>query len=274
MFLYSQHSEPSTREALVLLDRAVELDPGYAQAHGLRAVCLAWRAIQGWEPRATAFTRAAASAARAVTGDPAEPWAHIARGFIAVARADDTEMVDAFSRAIEASPNFAYAHGLLGAAHAFGGRPDLAIECIDRGVRLSPRDIFGDEYQLYYAFAHFQAGRYAEAAAAAHRAIQHRPGHPVSYVMAAASHGLVGEIDHAANAIAQLRDLVPGVAAADFEENFPYCRPEDRSRLARGLRAAGEIAPPGRRRSQAGRECAAFSEAENGDAGVTSLRGS
>ena len=43
------------------------------------------------------------------------------------------------------------------------------LECIDRGVRLSPRDIFGDEYALFYAFAHFEAGRYAEAAAAARR---------------------------------------------------------------------------------------------------------
>jgi adenylate cyclase len=239
MFLYSQHSEPSTREALVLVDRAVELDPGYAQAHGLRAVCLAWRAFQGWEHRATAFAQAAASADRAVAGDPGEPWAHLARGFIAVARMRDAEMIDAFSRAIEASPNFAYAHGLLGAAHAFSGRPDQAIECIDRGVRLSPRDIFGDEYQLFYAFAHFQAGRYAEAAAAAYQAIQQRPGHPVPYVMAAASHGLAGEIDQAASAIAQLRELVPGVSAADLEENFPYCRQEDRSRLARGLRAGG-----------------------------------
>jgi adenylate cyclase len=239
MFLYSQHSEPSTREALVLVDRAVELDPGYAQAHGLRAVCLAWRAFQGWEHRATAFAQAAASADRSVAGDPGEPWAHLARGFIAVARMRDAEMIDAFSRAIEASPNFAYAHGLLGAAHAFSGRPDQAIECIDRGVRLSPRDIFGDEYQLFYAFAHFQAGRYAEAAAAAYQAIQQRPGHPVPYVMAAASHGLAGEIDQAASAIAQLRELVPGVSAADLEENFPYCRQEDRSRLARGLRAGG-----------------------------------
>src|SRR5919109_1179920 len=59
MFLYSQHSDASTKEALTMLDRAVELDPSYAQAHGLRAVCLAWRAFQGWENRETAFTRAA-----------------------------------------------------------------------------------------------------------------------------------------------------------------------------------------------------------------------
>ena len=113
------------------------------------------------------------------------------------------------------------------------------------GIVLHPHPQFGGTmnhqiiYQLYYAFAHFQAGRYAEAAAAAHLAIQQRPGHPVPYIMAAASYGLAGEIDKATRAIAQLTDLVPGVSAADLEENFLYCRPEDRSRLARGLRAGG-----------------------------------
>ena len=147
--------------------------------------------------------------------------------------------VSAFSRAIDASPNFAYAHGLLGAAHAFGGRPDQAIECIDRGVRLSPRDIFGDEYALYYAFAHFQAGRYGEAASAAHRAIQQRPGHPNLYIMAAASHGLAGETDKAKRAITQLTNLVPNISAAGVEETFHYYQRDDRKRLAMGLRVAG-----------------------------------
>jgi TolB-like protein len=239
MFLYSQHSDASTKEALNMLDRAVELDRSYAQAHGLRAVCLAWRAIQGWENRDAAFAKAAEGADRAVTCDPQEPWAYLAHGFIAVPKRRDSETVAAFSRAIDASPNFAYAHGLLGAAHAFGGRPDQAIACIDRGVRLSPRDIFGEEYQLYYAFAHFQAGRYAEAASAAHRAIQQRPGHPVLYIMAAASYGLAGETDKAQRAITQLIDLVPNISAADLEDNFVYCQREDRRRLAMGLRAGG-----------------------------------
>jgi TolB-like protein len=239
MFLYSQHSDAGTKNALNMLDRAIKLDSCYAQAHGLRAVCLAWRAIQGWENRDTAFAEAAEGADRAVACDPEEPWAYLAHGFIAIGNRRDSEAVSAFSRAIDASPNFAYAHGLLGAAHAFGGRPDQAIECIDRGVRLSPRDIFGDEYALYYAFVHFQAGRYGEAASAAHRAIQQRPGHPVPYIMAAASYGLAGETDKAKRAITQLTNLVPNISAAGVEETFLYCQREDRSRLAMGLRAGG-----------------------------------
>jgi adenylate cyclase len=239
MFLYSQHSDASTKEALSMLDRAGKLDPCYAQAHGLRAVCLVWRSFQGWENRDRSFAEAAAEADHAVTCDPQESWAHLAHGFIALGRWHDSEAVGAFGRAIESSPNFAYAHGLLGAAHAFGGRPDQAIECIDRGVRLSPRDVFGDEYQLYYAFAHFQAGRYSEAAAAAELAIQQRPGHPVLDIMAAASCGLAGATDQASRAITQLTRLVPNIAAAEVEETFLYCHREDRRRLAMGLRAGG-----------------------------------
>jgi adenylate cyclase len=237
--LYSQHSDTGTKQALAMLDRAIESDSNYAQAHGLRAVCLAWRVFQGWEDRETALAEVAEGASRAVTSDPHEPWAYLAHGFIAVAERRNSDAVDAFSRAIDASPNFAYAHGLLGAAHALGGRPEQAIECIDRGLRLSPRDIFGEEFQLYYAFAHFQAERYVEAASAAQMAIQQRPEHPVLYIMAAAAYGLGNETDKAKRAVKQLTNLVPNMSAAHLEEDFLYCQREDRERLAAGLRAGG-----------------------------------
>lgn len=238
MFLYSQHSNKGTKEALDMLARAIELDGNYAQAHGLRAVCLAWRAYQGWEDRGTAFAKVAEAANRSVACDPREPWGHLAQGFVAMANMRNADAVGAFSRAINASPNFAYAHGLLGSAHAAGGRPEQAIECIDHGVRLSPRDIFSDEYHLYYAFAYFQAGRYAEAASAASLGIQQRPDHPILYAMAAASCGLGGETDKAKALVRQLTGLVPNALASDFEKFF-YCRQEDRSRLASGLRSGG-----------------------------------
>jgi adenylate cyclase len=238
MFLYSQHSDKGTKEALDVLARAIELDHNYAQAHGLRAVCLAWRAFQGWEDRDTAFAEVAEGANRAVACDPQEPWGHLAQGFVAMVKRSNADAVGAFSRAINVSPNFAYAHGLLGSAHAAGGRPEQAIECIDHGVRLSPRDIFSDEYHLYYAFAYFQAGRYAEAASAALLGIQQRPDHPILYAMAAASCGLGGETDKAKALVRQLTGLVPNALASDFEEFF-YCQQGDRSRLAFGLRAGG-----------------------------------
>ena len=115
----------------------------------------------------------------------------------------------------------------------------MPIQMPSRVASCAPRDIFGDEYELYYAFAHFQAGRYGEAASASHRAIQQRPEHPVLYIMAASSHGLAGEIDKAKSAIMHLTNLVPNISATVVEETFFYCQQKDRSRLAKGLRAGG-----------------------------------
>jgi hypothetical protein len=58
-------------------------------------------------------------------------------------------------------------------------------------------------------------------------------------MMAAASYGLAGETDEAKRAITQLTHLVPNISATDAEENFLFCRLEDRRRLAKGLLAGG-----------------------------------
>ena len=99
--------------------------------------------------------------------------------------------------------------------------------------------MFVDEYHLYYAFAHFQAGRYAEAATAAEAAILVRPGHPVLHLMAAASHSLGGAPDRAQASRDRLLALVPSFSAGTIEQTFFYHDPADRKRLADGLRQAG-----------------------------------
>jgi TolB-like protein len=239
MFLYSQHSNEGTKEALALLQRAVELDRSYAQAHGLFALALAWRAIQGWEDMSKAMEKANSTANLAKACDPQEPWAYMAHGMIGIARRGGADTIEAFRHVIDFSPNFAYAHGLLGASIALSGRGEDAIEHIDRAVRLSPRDIFADEPLLYYAFAHFQAENYMNAAFNAEKAIQLRPGHPVLHIMASASRALAGDVENANAAVMNLKALVPEITASEIEQNFIYVMPEDRSRLADGLRLAG-----------------------------------
>jgi TolB-like protein/Flp pilus assembly protein TadD len=238
-FLFSQHSEDSSRAALSLLDRAIELDRGYGQAYGLKAYTLVWRVFQGWEDMASAIERATAAATRAIACDSQEPWAYVSRGMVATATRDIAQAVNAYRHAIDLSPNFAYVHAMLGAALALGGMPEESIESTSRAVRLSPRDTFADDFQLFYAFAHFQAGRYVEAAAFAETSIQLRPEHPFPYVMAAACYGFTGNDNKAAGTLAKLKALLPAIAASDVEKTAPYALPEDRARLAQGLRQAG-----------------------------------
>jgi adenylate cyclase len=239
VFLFSQHSEEGSLGALSLLDRAIDLDRGYGQAYGLKAFTLLWRAFQGWEDMGSAIERATAAATRAIACDSQDPWAYIGRAMVAVATRNGSEAVSAARHATDLSPNFAYALAMFGAALALGGRPDEGIEAINQAVRLSPRDTFGDDFQLFYAFAHFQAGRYVEAASFAENAIQLRPEHPTSHVMATASYQLAGNEKKAADALAKLQALVPAASASHIENTFPYVIAEDRARLAEGLRLAG-----------------------------------
>jgi TolB-like protein/class 3 adenylate cyclase len=239
LHLFGQHSDRSTKEAIGTLDHAIKLDPDYARAHALRAVCLAWRVFQGWENPSTAFPAATESVRRAFAGDASEPWAFLAQAFVSLGNRDDQAAVAALTEAVELSPNFAFAHGLLGAVHAFGGRSAQALACIERAQRLSPRDIFPEECHLFHSFAYFQAGRYIEAAASAERAIQLRPEHPALYIMAASSYGQAGEIEKSNDMISRLSALVPTTSAEAVGETLPFAQPEDRARLVAGLRAGG-----------------------------------
>ncbi len=239
VFMFSQHSKDGSLAALALLDRAIELDHGYGQAFGLKAFTLIWRAFQGWEDMGSAIEHATAAATRAIACDSQDPWAYMGRAMVAVATRDNAEAVNAFRHAADLSPNLAFALGGIGVALAFGGRPEEGIEYINQAVRLSPRDTFGDDFQLYYAFSHFQAGRYVEAASYAQKAIQLRPEHPYPHIIASASYGLAGNDKNAGDALAKLRALVPEITASNVKNTAPYVLVDDRARLAEGLRLAG-----------------------------------
>ena len=239
MHLYGQQSKQSSADALELLEQAITLDPGYAQALGLYALTLAWRAIQRLEEFETAIEKASALAERAIAADANDAWAHLGHGMAAMVARNHGKASAGFEKAVELSPNFAYAHAMHGAANAYGGKPDAAIQSIDTAIKLSPRDTFLDKFHIYYSLAHFQAGNYERAAEAADRALHLKPEHPNSHMLAASANAHAGNMERAKQALAMFRKLVPGTNAANVERAIAYEHPADRERLADGLRMAG-----------------------------------
>ena len=144
-----------------------------------------------------------------------------------------------YGRAVDLSPNFAYARALLGVSNAYAGNADLARTHIEKAIALSPRDTFIDKFFLYLAVAEFQAARYEAAAEAAERAIQIKPGHPSSYMFRTAALALAGHDETAEAACATYQELVPTARASTIEKTVLYYLPEDRRRMADGMRKAG-----------------------------------
>ncbi len=239
LHLYGQQSQSSSSQAIELLEQAIELDPDYSQALGLYATTLTWRAIQRWEPFEQSINKAKVAADRAILADTNDPWASIGRGYVSTAARESNMAIMNYGRAVDLSPNFAYAHGLLGVANAYAGNSDLAIIHIDKAISLSPRDTFIDKYHLYHAVAYFQAGRYPEAVEAANRAIQLKPQHASSHMFRAAALALEQDNTLAKSALQGFTALVPDANTSTIESAIAYVNPDDRKRLAEGLRLAG-----------------------------------
>lgn len=239
MHEYGKQSKDSSANAVAQLERAIELDPQYAQALGLYATTLAWRVIQGWEPFDETLQRARAAADQAVLADPNDPWASIGRGYVSITAREEDAAIMNYGRAVDLSPNFAYARALLGVSNGYAGNADIARTHIEKAIALSPRDTFIDKFYLYLAVAEFQAARYDAAAMAAERAIQIKPGHPSSHLFRTSALALDGAQVKAEAALSSYLALVPKALASTIEKTVLYYRPEDRRRMAEGMRKAG-----------------------------------
>jgi hypothetical protein len=90
-----------------------------------------------------------------------EPWVYVERTMVCVATRNGGEGVAAARKAIELNPDVAYGSSFRGVALACSGDGVAAIAAVDRAVRLSPRDLLRDEFDLFYAFAHLRRGDYA-----------------------------------------------------------------------------------------------------------------
>jgi len=102
--LFAEITEKSWRQAPRLYERAIELDPDYAQAHAGLADTLAQLILWRWAPREPTLAQASAAAARALELAPDLAEAHVAQGHIRSLAGDGDGAVRSFERAIAINP--------------------------------------------------------------------------------------------------------------------------------------------------------------------------
>ena len=234
-------TDESYRETQQLLERAVSLDPGYAQAHAYTAWWFNFvlGECRSADPSADR-ERALAAAQRALELDPDDPFvlciaAHL-HGFVAK-QLDHAN--DLFDRALALDENSAFAWGLSALTQAYLGRPDEALERLQNVWRLNPYDSLNFYFWIVTGIAEFVAGRYGEAIAWTRKSSRANPRFIAALRILAASLALSGDEAGAQSVGRDLLALEPSFRVSTFIEWYPLCRPEDLMRLAGGLRAAG-----------------------------------
>lgn len=234
-------TKAGNEEALQYFKRAIQLDPGFAAAYGLAARCYTQRKASGWmadrETEEAEAVRLAVKAAELGNGDAvALGSAGFALGYIAERHEDGDALTE---RALRLNPNYAWGWFFSAWFKLTGGELDAAIERANRALQLSPNDPHALSMQLVIAEAHFFAGHYTEAVAAAETASRLQPDRFTKLALVAASYAQLGETDKARRLIKRLLELEPWTNLRNLRHRFPIKRDEHFIRWSESLRAAG-----------------------------------
>jgi adenylate cyclase len=143
------------------LERAVELDPGYADAWAHLSYLNREEFQHGFNEQPGSLDRALERARHAVELDPANQGAYYALALAHFARREVAPFLAAAERAVELNPNNARVLGGLGVHVAFAGDWERGIELVQRGAALNPHSP-GRMY-LVLSSNHYRLGRYEKA---------------------------------------------------------------------------------------------------------------
>jgi TolB-like protein len=225
-------------QALALLDRAIELDPAYALAHGNAAMChhcLFLRAGVQEANRAASIRHARA----ALLHGQDDAAALTLAGFsIGMDGHDRSAAFTAMDAALAISPSSALTYILGGVLLGWGGEAERAIAWSEQGMRLSPFDSWAFAAFDAQAMSHLLRGRYDEACRAAYKSVQANPAHSITYVQLAAALSRLGRLEEAKAAAARVLELHPTFR---YSRQFKAvnCAPALAQTLGDALRAAG-----------------------------------
>src|SRR6516165_5645398 len=231
----------SIDEALKLLNKAIELDPEFASAHGFAAWCYTRRKQSRWmkdHPRQMAELERLARRAIALANDDAVALYTGGWALVHVAGSVE-EGAAAINRALTLNPNMTNAWHVSGWTNIYIGDPDKAVEHFARAMRLNPLDPIFHRMQIGTIAALLLAGRYEQSSLVAQAALQQHPTFLPLLRVAVASYALAGKMTEAKKIVARICQLDPTSPFSRAVDFAPFRRPEDISRYRDALQKAG-----------------------------------
>ena len=228
-------------EALTFLDRALALDPGYAQAHAYKAwvylLLIAESRSRDVGPDAELGRE---HALRAISLDPNDAYVLAVAGHVhALLHRQPDVGAQLFQRALEVNENSAFAWGMSGLTYCYLARPDEAHERFSRALRLSPYDPMIHFWLAGMGLADFVAGRYQQALPSLYKArhVNHRFLAGLRHLITCLAHS--GQMDEARRMAKELITLEPNFRVSQLASWYPLRPEESLKRYIDGLRLAG-----------------------------------
>jgi adenylate cyclase len=238
--LHHRGNAADNAEALKLLDRAIALDPNYAQAHAWKACALGQAWVNGYMvDRDAVLGQTLVELQTALQLDSNDSDVHrILAAVYLVGGGHDKAMYHQ-ERALALNPNDDLVVVQQGELLTWIGEPEQGIQWIQKAMRLNPSH--PERYWNHLGRGYFVARRYADAVAAFSRISQPNAAH-CSFL--AASCAELGDEDAARHWAAEVLKREPGFTVDAFLRTLHYKRSEDIAHHRAALLKASLPFPP------------------------------
>ncbi|MDF2765854.1 MAG: guanylyl cyclase [Rhodospirillales bacterium] len=166
--LHHRRSPEANKQALQMLDRAIQLDPGYAHAHAWKACVLGQAWSNGWaKDREATWKKVVAELETALRLDENDSDVHRILAAVNLVGGDHDQAAYHQSRALQLNPNDDLIVVQQGEILTWQGRAEEGIGWVQKAMRLNP--YHPERFWSHLARSYFLAGRYGEAVEALHR---------------------------------------------------------------------------------------------------------
>ena len=234
-------TSPGLAEAEAMFRRAIELDPGFARAHGALAYVTLQSLLRRDRDERNALLEDALRYGRtAVALDDQDCMNLCVVGRVLCFRHEYAEAIAYLEQAIRLNPSFAQAYFALGFTLIVSGRAREAMSYLDRAVELSPRDPHLASFLAIRAIGHLALGELGDAEGFARRAARISNANHWPLAILASLLGLTDRTDEAARAVDALLERNPDWTLAAARSEFFFCGDHRLvERYLYGLRCAG-----------------------------------
>jgi adenylate cyclase len=235
--LMTRFDRPAAAEARTLLEKAIELDPGYGEAHtllGLHHFDL-WR-LWG-ENRNANLSRALEFATSAAELDPLDPAPHVLSAQIHQFRREFDAANAEADAALDLGLSDAIMLANLGSMLRYAHRAEEAAMVVERAIRLDP--FHPPNYLEWLGDAYLLLGRYDDCIEVVERGIALDPDFVALHVVAAECHAALGNEEKARQAGADILRVNPRFTLKAFASYVPFTEASDLQLKVSLLREAG-----------------------------------
>lgn len=230
-----RNTPESDQRAMVHLQRAVALDPGFSSAYAMLADAAFSTAFNHYAQNRNAYLeRSLAWADRAIETDPENALACAAKGRSFWLLEDPAEGIPWLDLALEIDPNSAYARYSRGVLCNLLGEPDRTEADVALSIQNSPLDPNIYSMRGHLGLACLQREDFEQGLEWAEHAVRSpRTQHMVLFVASVAA-SLAGEMTRARHWKSRLAQVAPQITAERFFDSMPL-RPKAQSAFTKAF---------------------------------------